>query len=77
MHRKWLKKRKILFYESVLLGNHQRVCITKLLKSLYPTVQCTYLEHVGDLITGLLELAGQAGLLSRPVLHDDAIRTRS
>jgi hypothetical protein len=37
-----LKKRKIFFYECVLqfyvLGNHQRVCISKLLKSLYPSL---------------------------------------
>ncbi len=39
MRRKRLKKRKIFFYKCVLelLGNHQRVCITKLLKSLYRT----------------------------------------
>ncbi len=35
------KNRKIFFYECVLeLGIHQRVCITKLLKSLYPNSQC-------------------------------------
>jgi hypothetical protein len=42
MRRKRLKKRKIFFYECVLEFNYatnQRVCITKLLKSLYPNVQ--------------------------------------
>ncbi len=43
MRRKRLKKRKIFFLWMclrILLGNHQRVCLTKLLKSLYPNVQC-------------------------------------
>ncbi len=42
MRRKRLKKTENLFLWMclrILLGNHQRVCITKLLKSLYPTVQ--------------------------------------
>ncbi len=43
MRRKRLKKTENLFLWMclrILLGNHQRVSITKLLKSLYPTVQC-------------------------------------
>ncbi len=41
MRRKRLKKTENLFLWmclTILLGNHQRVCITKLLKSLYPNV---------------------------------------
>ncbi len=41
MRRKRLKKTENLFLWMclrILLGNHQRVCITKLLKSLYPCV---------------------------------------
>ncbi len=40
------KKRKNLFLWMclrILLGNHQRVCITKLLKSLYPSVYLCWL----------------------------------
>ncbi len=41
LRRKWLKKTENLFlwmYLRIQLYNHQRVCITKLLKSLYPAV---------------------------------------
>ncbi len=32
----------------MLLGNHQKVSVTKLLKSLYPTVQSTNDDERGD-----------------------------
>jgi hypothetical protein len=47
MRRKRLKKWKIFFLWMclrILLGNHQRVCITKLLKSLYPIAQLSELS---------------------------------
>jgi hypothetical protein len=48
MRRNSSKKRKIFFYECVLefylATNHQRVCITKLLKSLYPSIQTTVIH---------------------------------
>ncbi len=45
MRRKRLKKTENLFLWMclrILIGNHQRVCITKLLKSLYPSVGSFY-----------------------------------
>ncbi len=49
MRRKRLKKTENLLwmYPRILLGNHQRVCITKFLKSLYPSAQglCQTLSH--------------------------------
>ncbi len=49
MCRKRLKKTENLFLWMclrILLGNHQRVCISKLLKSLYPNVHSILQGHV-------------------------------
>ena len=51
MRRKRLKKTENLFLWMclrILLGNHQRVCITKLLISLYPTVQALTEHWTGN-----------------------------
>ncbi len=54
MRRKWLKKTENLFlwmYPRIWLCNHQRVCITKLLKSLYPNFHCICSTSVGTALS--------------------------
>jgi hypothetical protein len=51
MRRKRLKKTENLFLWMclrILIGNHQRVCITKLLISLYPNSHAVYLLFTDD-----------------------------
>ncbi len=53
MRRKRLKKTENLFLWMclrILLDNHQRVCISKLLKSLYPIVHCTVHTVYGTIL---------------------------
>ncbi len=68
MSRKRLKKKENLIlwmWLRILSGNHQRVCITKLLKSLYPNE-----EGLGGIIGGLERLreAGEGGLVEARVV---------